>query len=58
MIQNFEQFSYITIKFFYKTKVPVKKQESYGNFYLVKDLQNISISKLTMVRILLIYLRN
>lgn len=26
--QTSEQFSYITIKFFYKTRVPVKKQES------------------------------
>ena len=26
--QNLEQFSYITIKLFYKTRVPVKKQES------------------------------
>mgnify|MGYP001552133451 FL=1 len=25
---TYEQFSYITIKFFYKTRVPVKKQES------------------------------
>lgn len=25
---NFEQFSYITIKLFYKTRVPVKKQDS------------------------------
>lgn len=26
--QNLEQFSYVTIKLFYKTRVPVKKQES------------------------------
>jgi hypothetical protein len=26
--QNFEQFTYITIKLLYKTKVPIKKQES------------------------------
>lgn len=26
--ENFEKFNYITIKLFYKTKVPVKKQES------------------------------
>ena len=26
--QNLEQFSYITIKFLYKTRVPIKKQES------------------------------
>ena len=26
--QNLEQFSYITIKLFYKTKIPMKKQES------------------------------
>jgi hypothetical protein len=25
--KNFEQFSYITIKFLYKTRVPIKKQE-------------------------------
>jgi hypothetical protein len=26
--QTLDQFTYITIQFFYKTKVPVKKQES------------------------------
>ncbi len=26
--KNFEQFTYITIKFFYKTRVPIKKQDS------------------------------
>ena len=26
--ENFEEFNYITIKFFYKTRIPVKKQES------------------------------
>ena len=26
--QHFEQFNYITIKFFYKTRVPIKKQDS------------------------------
>ena len=26
--QNFEQFSYITLKLFYKTRIPIKKQES------------------------------
>ncbi len=26
--QNFEQFSYITIKLFYQTKLPIKKQDS------------------------------
>jgi hypothetical protein len=26
--QNFEQFTYITIKFFYKIRIPIKKQDS------------------------------
>jgi hypothetical protein len=26
--QNFEPFSYITIKLLYRTKIPIKKQES------------------------------